>query len=53
MVLAAVPREDIVYLDVVSRIHEGVANDVTRARRLLDPRRDSDGKDKGRIVLPA
>lgn len=52
IVLSAVPRENVVFLDTVTRIRDGVASDVTRARCLLAPGERPAEADKGRVVLP-
>ncbi|MFC0862521.1 AAA family ATPase [Sphaerimonospora cavernae] len=39
VVLDAVPRENIVFLDNVTKIEDGVASRITRARRLVEPGR--------------
>lgn len=52
VVLSAVPRENVVFLDTVTRIRDGVASDVTRARRLLVPGEVPTAADKGKVVLP-
>ena len=52
VVLSAVPRENVVFLDTVTRIRDGIASDVTRARRLRVPGEVPTAADKGKVVLP-
>ncbi|MFE9422733.1 AAA family ATPase [Kitasatospora sp. NPDC006697] len=53
LVLDVVPPEDIVFLDTVTEVRDGIASRVTRARRVQNPDEPTRPEDHGRVVRQA